>query len=95
MKIQTKSGFVCEVNENRVKDWRFARHLAECENESTAIFGISKAVTFLLGEDGEAALMAHLTDEDGNIPTTKVIAEFKEIMQLAGETTKKSQSLSG
>lgn len=92
MKIQTKSGFVWDVDENRVKDWRFARHLAECDNESTAIFGVSKAVTFLMGEDGEAALMTHVTDQDGNIPTTRIIAEFREIMQFAGESIKKSQS---
>lgn len=92
MEIRTKSGFVWNVDENRVNDWRFARCLTECEDESTAIFGVSKAVTFLMGEDGETALMAHVTDQDGNIPTTRIIEEFREIMQLSGESIKKSRS---
>lgn len=92
MQIKTKGGFVCEVNENRVKDYRFVKALAKSDVASTSYLGLSEAINFLLGDDGEAALMAHVTDKDGNIPTELVIEEFKEIMQRAGEQAKKSQS---
>lgn len=92
MQIKTKGGFVCEINENKIKDWRFAKALAKCDNEATSIQGLSQAVNFLLGDDGEASLMEHLTDKDGNIPTESIINEFKEIMQRAGDQIKKSQS---
>lgn len=92
MKIQTKSGFVCNIDEDKVKDWRFARALAKCDAETTAIQGMSMAVTFLLGDSGESALMDHVKEESGAIPTEKVISEFKEILELAGAEIKKSQS---
>ena len=92
MTVKTKGGFVCEVKENRVKDYRFVKALAKCDTDSTSYVGISEAVNFLLGDDGEAALMAHVTDKDGNIPTEAILNEFKEIMQRAGEQVKKSQS---
>lgn len=92
MKIQTKSGFVCNIDEKKVKDWRFAKALAKCDVEATAIQGMSMAVTFLLGDSGEAALMEHVKEKSGTIPTEKVISEFKEILDLAGAEIKKSQS---
>ena len=92
MKIQTKSGFVCNIDEEKVKDWRFAKALAKSDVEATAIQGLSMAVTFLLGDSGEAALMDHVKEKSGAIPTEKVISEFREILDLAGAEIKKSQS---
>ena len=94
MKIQTKSGFVCEVNENKVKDWRFCKNLAKCDSgdESSIIQGLTFVIPFLLGEDGEEALMKHVTDKSGIVSTERVIDEFKEIMTLMGESSKKSPS---
>ena len=92
MKIQTKSGFVCNVDKEKVQDWRFAKALAKCDTDSTAIQGMSQAVTFLLGDSGENDLMEHVKEKNGAIPTEKVISEFREILELAGEEIKKSQS---
>ena len=94
MKIQTKSGFVCEVNEEKVKDWRFCKNLAKCDSgdESAMIQGVTFVVPFLLGDDGEAALIKHVTDDAGISSTEKIIEEFKEIMTHLGESAKKSQS---
>ena len=92
MKIKTKSGFVCDVDETKVKDWRFAKNLAKCDAEPTMVQGMTFVVPFLLGEDGENALMEHVKEKDGTIPTPKMIAEFKEILDLIGAEAKKSES---
>lgn len=94
MKIKTKSGFVCEVDAERAKDWRFCKALAKCdsEDESTMIQGITYVVPFLLGEKGEQKLMEHVKDENGHVPMEKVIQEFKNILTKMGEETKKLQS---
>ena len=56
MKIKTKSGFVCDVNPDLAKDWRFCKGLAKLDSgdESQVIQGITFLVPFLLGDDGEA-----------------------------------------
>lgn len=48
MKIKTKSGFECNVNEKKAKDWRFIKLLALCDSgdESDALKGITQAVPF-------------------------------------------------
>lgn len=94
MKIKTKSGFACEVNENKIKDWRFVKALANCdsEDESKRLEGITFAVPFLFGKNGEEALIKHISDNDGIASTNLIINEFKEVMRLIGEEAKKSQS---
>lgn len=94
MKIQTKSGFVCEVNEDLVADWDFLDLLcdAESDDESTRIKASRDAVKFLLGKENAAALADHVKDENGIKNSAKVFEEFKEIMTLLGENAKKSES---
>ena len=94
MKIKTKSGFACNINERKCKDWRFIKLLAKCDSpdESSQLEGTTKAVNFLFGDEGEEALMNHVTDEEGLVDSAKLIAEFKEVLQLAGAELKKSQS---
>ena len=93
MKIKTKSGFVCNINENKVKDWRYVKALAlwNGKNEIDRMAGMERAISFLLGDD-EERLMEHITDKDGNIPADSLINEFREIQELMGEELKKSQS---
>lgn len=94
MKITTKSGFVCNVNKDRAKDWRFCKALAKCdsEDESQVIQGITFVVPFLLGEDGEERLIKHVTNKEGVAPVDVMLLEFKEILQAMGDEVKKSQS---
>ena len=91
-KVKTKSGFVIDVDENRAKDWRFTRALARWENDETALVGLAECLPFLLGKDGENALMEHVKEKDGSIPADKMIEEFKEILEKLGEKVKKSES---
>lgn len=94
MKIKTKSGFVCDVNPDLAKDWRFCKGLAKLDSgdESQVIQGITFLVPFLLGDDGEAALMEHVKDEKGIISTPMIIEEFKDIFFKIGDESKKSAS---
>ncbi len=92
IKIKTKSGFVIEIDENKGKDWRFTKALAQWENDETVLQGLSFCVPFLLGEDGEKALMEHVTQEDGSIPAEMMINEFREILNLLGDKVKKLAS---
>lgn len=94
MKIQTKSGFVCDVNENLVADWDFLDLLCDSENddESVKIRASRDAVKYLLGKDGAAALAEHVKDDKGIKSSAKVFEEFREIMTLLGENSKKSES---
>ncbi|MEE1337285.1 hypothetical protein [Methanobrevibacter sp.] len=93
MEIHTMSGFVCDVNEKRAKDWRFARALADWDSgdESRAVKGVTAAIPLLLGKDGEEKLMEHIADEDGIVDSETMISEFKEIIVLMGAEVKKSQ----
>ena len=90
--VKTKSGFVIDIDENRAKDWRFTKALAKWQHDETAFIGLADCLPFLLGEDGETALMEHVTEKDGSIPAEKMITEFKEILEKLGDAVKKSQS---
>lgn len=94
MKVETKSGFTCEINEKRCKDWRFVKLLAkmDSEDESEQLCGTTGAVSFLFGKEGEEALMKHVTDKDGIVDGGLLLAEFKEVLQHASDEIKKSQS---
>ena len=93
MKVKTKSGFSCEINENKMKDWRFIKALALCDSqdESKRLEGITTAVPFLFGDKGEAALIKHVT-KDGIASTEAIISEFREVLSMVGDEIKKSQS---
>lgn len=97
MKIKTKSGFVCDVNPERAKDWRFCKALAKCDSndESEIIQGLSFILPFMMGEDGEEKLIKHVTNEDGIAPVPEMIKEFKNILQKMGEELKKSAPSQG
>lgn len=92
MKVQTKSGFVCDVDINKAKDWRFVKALAMFDDNATVINGMAVAVPFLLGEKGEKALMEHVKTKEGNYPADVMLREFREIMDNVGSEAKKSQS---
>lgn len=93
MKIKTKSGFECNIQERRLKDWRYIKAAAKLSNkdQNEIAEGLAFAVPFLLGDDGEKALMSHV-EKDGLVDSVMIIAEFIEITQILGEKVKKSQS---
>lgn len=94
MKIKTKSGFVIDIDKDRATDWRTCKCLRKIDSGdgSLVLQGITDVVPHLLGEEGELALMKHVENEKGIIPTEKIIEEIKDIIEKLGEEAKKSAS---
>lgn len=94
MKIKTKSGFVCDVDEKKAADWEFVDALCDCEspNDSLRVMATRNCIKFLLGNDGAAALAEHVKDENGVRSIARMLVEFKDIMDQLGEKSKKSAS---
>lgn len=93
-RIQTKSGFVWDVDEKKVGEWDFLDALcdSEDENKTVALKASRNVVKMLLGNDGASALAEHVKDKDGFKSSARVFEEFKEIMTLLGDSSKKSPS---
>lgn len=96
MKIKTKSGFTCEINEKKIGSWNLIdlftdiREAAEKNDYEILTSATKKLYSFLLGEAGYEALKKHLMDEDGIVDSKAMASEFNEIMTLAN--AKKSKS---
>lgn len=90
VKVQTTSGFVCNVDERKAKDWNFLEALVDCdnENESIALRGITKVVPLLLGTNEFEKLKKHV-EKDGFTDVEVIMSEFKEILEQIGQQTKK------
>ena len=90
VKVQTTSGFVCNVDERKVKSWEFLDALVKCEaeDESTQLKGMTKIVPFLLGDKDFDRLKKH-TEKDGLTDIEVIMSEFKEILEQIGAQTKK------
>lgn len=88
----TKSGFKYKVNEEIRTDWRFVKAIADADSadESRMLAGATRMVTLLLGEKGEAELERHVAQENGIIPTQKIIEEVRDILNGIGEELKNS-----
>ena len=86
----TKTGFNYTVNEDIRTDWRFVKALADADSSdaSRQLSGATQMVTLLLGEAGEAELMKHVANDDGIVPTAKVIEEVKDILNGIGDELK-------
>lgn len=95
MKITTKSGFKCSVNENKVKDWRFVSttaKISKAKDEIVIIDSLNFLLNFLLGEEQSNALVEHLSRNDGIADVEKVMAEYREIVERLSEQLKKSSA---
>ena len=87
MKVTTSSGFGCDANEKIKNDFRFVEALASMEsgNPSEALRGQVDMLRLLLPSADLKALYAHVAEEDGTVPTDRVIAESMEIIQALGK----------
>lgn len=90
VKIQTMSGFVCNVDERKAKTWDFLEALVDCEaeDESTQLMGMRKIVPYLLGKEDFDRLKKHV-EKDELTDIESIMTEFKEILNQIGEQTKK------
>ena len=97
VKVQTKSGFVWNVDEKKAADWDFVNALVDCEDDdnSKRVKASRDVIIFLLGKDGAAALADHVKDKHGIKSIALMLTEFREILTMLGEESKKSDSSQG
>ncbi len=96
VKVKTKSGFKCEVDERALNDWRMVDYigLIDSNDLTEQIEGFRGLVHLLLG-DNVKALEKHIMDKNnGYIPTDIMSEELREIITSAKEI-KNSQSSEG
>lgn len=81
--IKTSSGYECTPNEKIRNDWRFVELLEECDSDSVVrqVAGIKKMLHLMLSKEDIQALYDHVAEEDGTIPTDKIMKEVTEIME--------------
>lgn len=89
VKVTTKSGFTCEVNENSLRDWRFIHALRDMNHEDALVKmqGVFNMILLVLGEDGEKRLSEHVKDDSGFIDSLKMASEVNEIVTRLKETS--------
>lgn len=94
MKVKTKSGFSCELDENKVKDYRYLKlavavHKAKSDIE--ALEAQMDLADFLIPEPIMNELIKHV-EKDGVSNILDVQNEIREITKIIGEEAKKSKS---
>ena len=86
MKVTTKSGFTCDIDKEKLDDWHFAKLAAKAtQGGEEALQCTIYLVDHMLTEKDAERLEAHVKTKDGRVPTTKMVAEVTEILNLAGE----------
>lgn len=93
MKVKTKSGFECKVNENSVRDWRYvtmSARLSKEDDELKLIEGLDEMIAFIMGEEQKNKFLAYLAEKNGFADSKTVTEEFKFITEKMGEQLKKS-----
>ena len=82
----TGSGFEYAVNPKLKDDFRFAVAFAKLtggEPQEQLTAG-AELVRLVLGKEGAERLYRHVAEEDGTVPTARVMAELGEIVAAAG-----------
>lgn len=93
MEIKTKSGFVCDVNTKKIKDWRFIKLVgkADTDNEIEGMKASTEILSFLLSKKDEERLYKHV-EKDGVAAYEDVLLEIKDILKFCGEAEQKKFS---
>lgn len=81
--ITTSTGYQCEPNMKVRNDWRCIDALAECESDSKVdqIRGVQKIMHLMLSKEDIQALYDHVAEDDGTVPTDKIMMEITEIFK--------------
>ena len=83
MKVTTKSGFKCEINERVLDDWRFVRAIAKSTSDDAneKLRGAIDIVSLIMG-DNEEAFYKHLAsvDPDGIVSESAVTDDLVSII---------------
>ena len=101
MEITTSKGFKCNINENRLKDWRYVKasakmaKAAKADDEIELIDLLDYLITFLMGEENKNAFLESLAGDEGVCESHVVVEEFQKITNALSEQLKKSTSSPG
>lgn len=87
LKGETKSGFKFKIDEAIADDLELLEDIAQADKDVSLFPGVLEKI---LGAKQKAALYEHLRGKNGRVSTKAAVAEFTEIMNLAGEETKNS-----
>lgn len=87
LKGKTANGFKFEIDENIADDIELLEDIAKADKDVSLFPGVLEKI---LGSEQKKALYEALRDKNGRVSTKAVIAEFTEIMNIAGEETKNS-----
>ena len=83
IKGKTKSGFLYELDKERLNNYELLEAIEELEENPLVL---SRVVNLLLGKEQTKKLKDHLRTEKGIVPTEKMSEEITEIFQNQGET---------
>ena len=87
LKGKTESGFKFEIDESIADDMEFVEALAEVDENPLRF---PKVLVRALGEEQKQRLYEHLRGKNGTVSTQKVMDEFTEMLNKAGDETKNS-----
>ena len=96
MKILTQTGFECEVNIEKIKDWRFVKtnaKLAKASSDVDILNYMDDCINILLGVDQAEKLYDHLAKETGIVDYEKVTSEYNHIVAMLSNEAKLKNSL--
>lgn len=82
----TNSDFSFEFERKRLENFEFVEALSELRDDEN-VLAITRVIKLLLGQEQLNLLKDHVRDEDGIVPTPKIVAEFEEIL-LASKDVK-------
>ena len=81
---KTQTGYEYEIDERILSDWRLTKAIVDTQDKDDIkkLRAAEEIAVLLLGEDGESALLRHVADQnDGFMPTDKVMAELMDIVK--------------
>lgn len=83
VKIETKTGYKCKVNEKVLEDIRFLEDFSKMEKgEITAIFDLMDRI---LGDEQKEKLYKHCEDKDGLVPAETLGEELADVFEILSE----------
>lgn len=89
MNIKTKNGLTYDFDEEMLGDYEIFENLVEIEKGNAKL--LPETIKALLGEEGYKQLKESCRNEKGRTPTEDVVAEFGEILTLAGKNGSKKK----
>lgn len=86
MRIETESGFSCEINNEALNDWEVVEKLVDAQGGDYA--AMIDVLRDIIGTEGYNAAKDHVRADNGRVPADKIQTLFFEILTAAGKVNK-------